>query len=65
MKTSRARFENKKPRLKQQFCVWTLLINRCFESNNVYVYTGGILQRLDTDEHSAVTAMVRIVMLQR
>ena len=28
-------------------------------------YTGGILQRLDTDMHSAVTAMVRIVMLQR
>ena len=38
-------------------------------------YTGGILQRLDTDvhsavldsenEHSAVTTMMRIVMLQR
>ena len=31
----------------------------------VLLYTGGILQRLDTDVHSAVTAMVRIVMLQR
>ena len=30
-----------------------------------FFYTGGILQRLDTDVHSAVTAMVRIVMLQR
>ena len=29
------------------------------------VCTGGIVQRLDTDLHSAVTAMVRIVMLQR
>ena len=32
---------------------------------NLLVNTGEILQKLDTDVHSAVTAMVRIVMLQR
>ena len=37
---------------------------------DIFYYTGGILQRLDTDVHSAVTvktstAMVWIVMLQR
>ena len=37
MKTNRARFENKTHGLKQQFCMWTPLINRYFESNDVYL----------------------------
>ena len=35
------------------------------ENYRKYSYTGQIPQRLNTDVHSAVTAMVRIVMLQR
>ena len=41
------------------------VLNRIYLEHNTYTYTGGTLQQLDTDVHSAVTAMVRIVMSQR
>ena len=37
IKTSRARFENNPPRLKQQLSMWTLLIDRRFDNNDVFV----------------------------